>query len=93
LIKIATGVNAPDAGEIIKNGRRYDKVTPYQAITEGIQVIYQDFSIFPNLTVMENLAISTELANNRKIASRKRFRKIAEESIKEIGFDIDMTSW
>ena len=37
------------------------------AIAAGIQVIYQDFSIFPNLTVMENLAFNQVLAEKKKI--------------------------
>ena len=36
------------------------------AIAAGIQVIYQDFSIFPNLTVMENLAFNQVLAEKKK---------------------------
>ncbi len=90
LIKVASGVYTPDEGEICINGKKHEKVTPHQAIAEGIQVIYQDFAIFPNLTVMENLALTTELAGNKKIASKKWFKQIALESIQEIGFDIDL---
>ena len=57
----------------------------------GIQVIYQDFAVFPNLTVMENLALNTELAAKRKIVSKKRMRQIAEEAIAKIDFKVDKT--
>jgi len=47
LIKIIAGVVTPDQGEIIINNKRFDRLQPMDAIREGIQVIYQDFSLFP----------------------------------------------
>lgn len=60
------------------------------AIAAGIQVIYQDFSIFPNLTVMENLAFNQVLAEKKKFVNKREFRKIAEEAVKKINFDVDL---
>ena len=59
LIKIISGVYTPDegSGEIVIGGKSYQKLTPNEAIKNGIQVIYQDFSIFPNLSVAENIAL------------------------------------
>ena len=90
LIKVISGVYAPDSGEIEFNGRHYQKMTPIEAINQGIQVIYQDFSVFPNLTVMENLALNSELADKRKWVNWKRIREIAEESVKKINFKVDL---
>ena len=90
LIKAISGFHATDGGEIEIDGRKYDKITPEQAIEAGVQVIYQDFSIFPNLTAMENLSINQELANKRKWISRKRMRKTAQEAISKINFDVDL---
>lgn len=47
LIKIISGVYTPDSGEIIIKGKKYTSLTPMQSIAAGIQVIYQDFSLFP----------------------------------------------
>ncbi len=90
LIKIISGVHPKDSGDIVFDGKTLDKITPISAIMSGIQVIYQDFSIFPNLTVMENLALNTELAAKRKIVSKKRMRTIAEEAVKKINFNVDL---
>ncbi len=90
LIKIISGVVERDSGEIEIDGVKYDNISPVEAIMKGIQVIYQDFSIFPNLTVMENLALNNELANKRKLVSWKRFRKIAEEAIAKIGYSVNL---
>ena len=50
LIKIISGVYQPDGGHIAFNGTKLSRITPIDAILLGIQVIYQDFSVFPNLT-------------------------------------------
>ncbi|MCC6496086.1 MAG: sugar ABC transporter ATP-binding protein [Propionibacteriaceae bacterium] len=90
LIKIISGVYTPDEGTIELNGQVHTRLTPIEAIMNGVQVIYQDFSVFPNLTVMENLAINTELAGNRKLVNWRRFRRIAEEAVAKINFQVDL---
>lgn len=90
LIKIISGVYTPDEGTIELNGHVHTRLTPIEAIMNGVQVIYQDFSVFPNLTVMENLAINTELAGNRKLVNWSRFRRIAEEAVAKINFKVDL---
>jgi simple sugar transport system ATP-binding protein len=62
LIKIISGVHAPDrGGSITIDGSRYAGLTPPLAKSLGVQVIFQDLSLFPNLTVLENIAIDCEL--------------------------------
>ncbi|SIQ25313.1 monosaccharide ABC transporter ATP-binding protein, CUT2 family [Aeromonas sp. RU39B] len=58
LIKIMSGVYQPDPrARIMLGGKIWPKLTPQASIAEGIQVIYQDLSLFPNLTVWENIVI------------------------------------
>ena len=90
IIKVISGFYKPDAGTIEVNGIVHPHMTPSDAIKAGIQVIYQDFSLFPNLSVMENLAFNQVLANNEKFVNKKRFRTIAEEAIQKINFDVDL---
>jgi len=90
LIKIISGVYQQDAGFIEFAGKQYKKITPREAINSGIQVIYQDFSVFHNLTVMENLALNSELAEGHKFVNRKRMKKTAEEAIAKINFRVDL---
>lgn len=90
LIKIVSGAYTPDSGVIEVGGHTFEKMTPVEAIDNGIQVIYQDFSIFPNLTVLENLALNTELAQKRKFVNWRRFRQIAEQAVQRIGFKVDL---
>ncbi len=90
LIKVISGVYTPEGGHVEYDGKSYKKITPIEAILNGVQVIYQDFSIFPNLSVMENLAFNTELASKSKLVNKKRMRKIAEEAIDKIKFEVDL---
>ena len=90
LIKVISGVYEPDAGTIELNGKVHTRLTPIEAILNGVQVIYQDFSVFPNLTVMENLALNTELANKKKLVNWRRFREIAQQSVAKIDFKVDL---
>lgn len=90
IIKVISGFYKPDEGTIEVDGEGYPVMTPAEAIKAGIQVIYQDFSIFPNLTVIENLAFNQVLANKKKLVNKKEFRKIAEEAVKKINFDVDL---
>lgn len=90
IIKVISGFYKPDAGTIEVNGVKYPNMTPADAIKAGIQVIYQDFSVFPNLTVMENLAFNQVLARGQKFVNRKEFRRIAEEAVSKINFDVDL---
>ncbi|MCI5759281.1 MAG: sugar ABC transporter ATP-binding protein [Bilifractor sp.] len=90
LVKIISGVYVRDQGEVFFQGQKLDRITPAEATRLGIQVIYQDLSIFPNLTVRENLAINSEITDRRKIVNRKRWTKTAEEALAKIGYQIDL---
>lgn len=90
LIKIMSGVERPDSGSLTIDGQSVAHTTPSGAIRSGIQVIYQDFSLFPNLTVAENIGMLTELANRRKISSRRRIRRAAETIVTDLGLNLDL---
>ncbi len=92
LIKIISGFYTPDEGQIEVNGKAYKKLTPQQAIKEGIQIIYQDFSVFPNLTVAENIALSKERLEGKKLVNWKSIRQKARSALNMIGVDIDLNA-
>lgn len=90
IINVISGFYSPNEGSIEIEGETFSSMTPKLAISKGIQVIYQDLSLFPNLTVMENLALNMEVAEGRKLVSKSRMRKIAEEALAKIDFKIDL---
>lgn len=90
LIKVLSGVYTPDAGSIVLGGREYRALRPIDAIRGGVQVIYQDFSLFPNLTVAENLALNTQVSKGKMFVNWREMRTTASESLDEIGVSIDL---
>jgi simple sugar transport system ATP-binding protein len=93
LIKVMSGVVTPDEGRIVIEGRHYRSLQPINAIREGIQTIYQDFSLFPNLTVAENVALNYQLSRKRRLLDWKEVHSVAEEAIGRIGVEIDLNAY
>jgi simple sugar transport system ATP-binding protein len=92
MIKIISGVYTPDEGDIYINGKQYKKMTPIESIQEGVQVIYQDFSLFPNLTVAENIALNELIISGAKTVNWKHVKDFAREGLKKINVDIPLNA-
>ena len=90
LIKIMSGVYQPNAGEIYIDGNKVENLSPMASIEHGVQVIYQDFSLFGNLTVAENLAMNVQLREQRHVLNWRKVREIAKEAVKRLGVDLDL---
>ncbi|MDD7972808.1 sugar ABC transporter ATP-binding protein [Roseinatronobacter alkalisoli] len=90
LIKIMSGVYQPDAGEILIDGKAMDQLDPAISIGQGVQVIYQDLSLFPTLKVVENLFLNTFLRERQKIVNWRRGREMAREVLDRLDVDLDL---
>jgi len=90
LIKIITGVVKPDEGEIIINDKTFKHLRPIDSISEGIQVIYQDLSLFPNLSVAENISLNQLIEEKRRLINWKDIKYIAEKELSNIKREIDL---
>ncbi len=90
LIKILAGVERADAGVIRIDGAAREALTPRQAAAAGIQVIFQDFSLFPNLSVAENIAFSEELGHRRRLFRRHLVRETATRALARVGVAIPL---
>ncbi len=60
LIKTISGVNIPDSGEILLDGRRVSINGPADATALGIETVYQDLALCDNLDVVSNLFLGRE---------------------------------
>ncbi len=78
LIKVLSGVHMPDEGEIILEGKSHSHLTPDASQRFGVQIIYQDLSLFPNLTVAENIAFRHHVERPVRLANRKVMREQAQ---------------
>lgn len=91
LIKIMTGVYKPDDGaEIYVDGQRVSIKSPIDASSLGISVIYQDFSLFGNMTVAENILFGFQKMNHHKIVNWKSMRHKARQVLQELEISIDV---
>ena len=89
LIKVISGVHDADSGEYILDGKKVEKLKPMDAIKAGIQVIYQDFAVFPNLTVAENIAMNHSIMSGSKIMNWKKAKELAIKAMEQVGADMD----
>ena len=78
LVKILAGVYQPDGGTLNVNGRQVALHGPAAARAAGIAVIYQEPTLFPDLTVAENMFIGRQpLRQGRRIDRRAMQRETA----------------
>ena len=61
LIKIISGAQPPDEGELLIDGEVRAGLNAIGALSAGIETVYQDLSLLPNLSVAENVALSEQL--------------------------------
>lgn len=90
LIKIISGVYQPNSGSIFIDGSPVSHLRPIDSIRAGIQVIYQDFSLFPNLSVAENLALNSQLSARKRFVNWGDVRRIAREALTRTEVDLPL---
>ena len=61
LIKIISGAQPQDSGTIVIGGAPQDSLTPITALKAGVETVYQDLSLLPNMTVAENIGLTEQL--------------------------------
>ena len=89
LIKIISGVESPEpGGRIAIFGKEYPKLNPVYSTHCGIQVIYQDLSLFPNLTVAENIAMAHHLGGLHSV-NWTSMRATAMATMAKVGVEFD----
>jgi simple sugar transport system ATP-binding protein len=90
LVKVISGVHQADSGTIVLNGHSYQKMSVINAIHEGVQVIYQDLSLFLHMNVAENIATNKLISQNKRYINWKEIYGIAEEQLSRIGVSLDL---
>jgi simple sugar transport system ATP-binding protein len=90
LIKLLVGVEQPSEGRILLDGAPAGRITPTGAAAAGIKVIFQDFSLFPNLTVAENIALPAERQDGARLVRGARMRARARAALERVGVALDL---
>jgi galactofuranose transport system ATP-binding protein len=91
LMKVLTGVDQPDKGRILLEGKEIQAKSPQHAQTLGISTVYQEINLCPNLSVAENILLGREPHKVARI-DWARMNALADETLKNfLGIDIDVT--
>jgi ribose transport system ATP-binding protein len=88
LVKIIAGDYVPDTGTIDVDGVTVHSLTPGQARSLGVAIIFQEFQDAPTLTVAENISLG-RLPNRAGVVDWREVRRRAERILRELDVDID----
>lgn len=78
LLRILIGLEQQNSGEILLDGTDISKRKPNE---RDMGIIFQNYALFPNMTVLENVEYALKLRPDLK----KDSRKIAEATLDQIG--------
>ncbi|HKP08025.1 MAG TPA: sugar ABC transporter ATP-binding protein [Microbacterium sp.] len=89
LVKIVAGLYRRDAGEFLLDGESVDFTSTAQSKAAGIAVIYQEPTLFPDLSVTENIFMGRQPTNRFGRIDRKAMRAEALEIFQRLGVALD----
>jgi len=89
LVKIVAGLYRRDAGEFLLDGESVDFSSTAQSKAAGIAVIYQEPTLFPDLSVTENIFMGRQPTNRFGRIDRKAMRAEAVEIFQRLGVALD----
>ncbi len=82
LLRCINLLEKPDGGSIIYDGKDITKLKNKQSVNKEIGMVFQQFNLFPHLTVLDNIILAPV---KLKIMSKKDAIKKAEELLNKIG--------
>jgi putative spermidine/putrescine transport system ATP-binding protein len=82
-LRLIAGFELPDAGHVLLGGQDVSAVPPYE---RSVNTVFQDYALFPHMTVLENVAYGPRV---RKVAAAERNKRAREmlELVKLAGFE------
>ncbi|MFD5778646.1 sugar ABC transporter ATP-binding protein [Streptomyces sp. NPDC126933] len=89
LIKTLAGVHRPDAGEVLLDGRTVVFHGPADARDAGIAVIYQEPTLFPDLSIAENIFMGRQPRRSLGRIDRKAVRETTAALMRRLGVELD----
>lgn len=91
LIKIISGVHKPESGAVMEwDGQDMTGLDPARARAMGIQVIWQDLALFPEMSVAENIAFERNLGGAPHLVDGAAMRREASAILQRLGVNIPL---
>ena len=88
LIKVLVGAYKRNSGEIYFNNQKADFDSPAQAFQNGINVIYQENSLIPQLTVIQNIFLGAEHFTPLGLIDEKKIYQEYLDISEKLGFEL-----
>jgi rhamnose transport system ATP-binding protein len=85
LVKILGGVHRADSGTLLIDGQPAEFSGPHDAQAAGVAIIYQEPSLFPDLTVAENIFIGRQPQGRGRSIDRRAMERDAAEIFASLG--------
>ncbi|MEV0393343.1 sugar ABC transporter ATP-binding protein [Polymorphospora rubra] len=89
LVKILAGVHGPDTGRVLLDGEPVTFGGPADARAAGIAVIYQEPTLFPDLSVAENIFMGRQPLKGLRRIDAPAMRERTDELFARLGVRID----
>ncbi|WP_405152092.1 sugar ABC transporter ATP-binding protein [Sphaerisporangium sp. NBC_01403] len=89
LVKTLTGVHRPDEGEVLLDGEPVEFGGPAAAQDAGVAVIYQEPTLFPDLSVEENIFMGRQPRARFGRIDRRAMRREAAGLFRRLGVALD----
>jgi len=89
LVKILAGVYRPDRGRLLVDGQEAIFDTTKQSQDAGIAIIFQEPTLFPDLSVAENIFIGSQPLKSGRRIDRRRMRRDALALFDQLGVRLD----
>ena len=89
LVKVLAGVHQPDAGTFVVDGEPAAFRSPADSKARGISVIYQEPTLFPDLTVAENIFVGRQPRGRFGLVDRGAMRDQARALFARLGVPVD----
>jgi ABC-type sugar transport system ATPase subunit len=89
LIKIITGFHRPDAGRLLIDGDEVNLRSVSQARALGIQTVFQDLALVPELSVYHNMFLNSEpVLKPLPLLNNKKMKEMTRRYLDDIGVKI-----
>jgi rhamnose transport system ATP-binding protein len=89
LVKIVAGLYQRDGGDLLLHGESVDFSSTAASKAAGIAVIYQEPTLFPDLSVTENLFMGRQPVGAGRRIDRKAMHTEAQALFKRLGVNLD----
>ena len=84
LLRILIGLETADSGQILKGEK---EISGLNSFDRGMGIVFQNYALFPNMTVLQNVEYALTLRKETK----KDARAIAERTLEQVGLTDQMS--